>query len=466
MPELTQGVLAGSAKWEAVKTLMNKLTEDLKSINLLPHQRDGLLEELKIYGRDPTNADPIFTKEGIETLARHAFNSPSNTTSRNALRVLCNAMFLRPETRQMFVDLGYEAKACNKLKNDNRDDEFLISRLIFLTTYNTTVDLTTLIDQHHLADSIAQNLSRHAKRISAKGTKAKVDPMEDMALTETLKLLFNVTHFAPDRVTAFTPAIPHIVTILTKHDLPVSSTPLAPPFGQLINAFLNLKLDDKDAQSSLYPKNEPTAVADRLIQLLDMALIAYSDEELETSVTPTVSAIMAVYEHAPEDVRTFIRGKVLPTEEDRKQVLGRGNSLTSRLLRNSTNPLTPKLRDAISHLLFDLSDKDANKFVQNVGYGFASGFLFQNNLPIPESASEAYSSASGDERPVNPITGQFIDTEKFAEMPEMTQEEKEREAERLLKKTGVMNVENPVERAYREGRVRELADDEVEEVDD
>lgn len=332
----------------------------------------------------------------------------------------------------MFVDLGYEAKACNKLKNDNRDDEFLISRLIFLTTYNTTVDLTTLIDQHHLADSIAQNLSRHAKRISAKGTKAKVDPMEDMALTETLKLLFNVTHFAPDRVTAFTPAIPHIVTILTKHDLPVSSTPLAPPFGQLINAFLNLKLDDKDAQSSLYPKNEPTAVADRLIQLLDMALIAYSDEELETSVTPTVSAIMAVYEHAPEDVRTFIRGKLLPTEEDRKQVLGRGNSLTSRLLRNSTNPLTPKLRDAISHLLFDLSDKDANKFVQNVGYGFASGFLFQNNLPIPESASEAYSSASGDERPVNPITGQFIDTEKFAEMPEMTQEEKEREAERLF----------------------------------
>ena len=34
-----------------------------------------------------------------------------------------------------------------------------------------------------------------------------------------------------------------------------------------------------------------------------------------------------------------------------------------------------------------------------------------------------------------------------------------------LKRTGVMNVENPVERMYRDGSVRELGDDEVEEVD-
>lgn len=26
-------------------------------------ERDGMLEELKVHGRDPRNADPIFTKE-------------------------------------------------------------------------------------------------------------------------------------------------------------------------------------------------------------------------------------------------------------------------------------------------------------------------------------------------------------------------------------------------------------------
>lgn len=332
----------------------------------------------------------------------------------------------------MFVDLGYEAQACNKLKTDNRDDEFLVSRLIFLTTYNTTVSLTTMIDQYHLAEIIVENLSRHAKRISAGDTRVEADPMEDMALVETLKLLFNITHFAPDRVATFSPAIPHIVTILTKRALPPSRSPLAPPFGQLINALMNLNLNDADVQSSLYPESAPEAVADRLIQLIDMALVAYEDDDLETNVTPAISAIIAVYEHAPEDVRKFIRGKLLPKEKDREQVLGRGNSLAARLLRNSTNPLTPKLRDAISHLLFDLSDRDANKFVQNVGYGFASGFLFQNNIPVPESVSEAQGSAGGEQRPVNPITGQFVDTERFAEMPEMTQAEKEREAERLF----------------------------------
>ena len=39
-------------------------------------------------------------------------------------------------------------------QNDNRDDEFLISRILFLTTYNTNLDFERLIDQYHLADNI------------------------------------------------------------------------------------------------------------------------------------------------------------------------------------------------------------------------------------------------------------------------------------------------------------------------
>lgn len=30
-------------------------------------ERDALLEQVKVYGRDPTNADPIFTKEASRT---------------------------------------------------------------------------------------------------------------------------------------------------------------------------------------------------------------------------------------------------------------------------------------------------------------------------------------------------------------------------------------------------------------
>lgn len=57
---------------------MGKLSADLQKISLLPHrelsaeggtpgltsaERDASLEQLKVFGRDPINADPIFTKE-------------------------------------------------------------------------------------------------------------------------------------------------------------------------------------------------------------------------------------------------------------------------------------------------------------------------------------------------------------------------------------------------------------------
>ncbi|TQN71439.1 Synembryn-like protein [Colletotrichum shisoi] len=469
-PLVMQASLAGAAKLEAVASLMDQLSEDLKKPTLLPHQRDAALEELKIYGRDPTNADPIFTPEGIETLTKHAFNSPSNSTARAALRVLANSMLLNPIARQTFVDLGYEDQACKKLRNDSFDDEFLVSRVLFLTTYGTKIDLLALVQKHRLAETIMENLAKHAKLLTTRQPKAPIDPMEDMALNETLKLLFNVSHYCPSEVDAFTGCIPHIIALLWKHDVP-PNRPLDPPFNALVNALLDLKLEDRDIQASVYPKAEPNMLAERLIEILDPALKTYPDNELEQLVTPLVGVLRRVHDGAPEEVKKHVRDTLLPTEQDRKEVLGRGTSLTSRLLRNSTNPLTPHLREAISFLLFDMSDKDASKFVENVGYGFASGFLFQNNIPIPANASEAFSTGEA-QKPVNPITGQFVESEKHVEVPEMSEDEKLREAERLfvlferLGKTGIIDVQNPVEMAARSGQLHDFGDKRVEEVDD
>ncbi|KAK3341276.1 guanine nucleotide exchange factor [Lasiosphaeria hispida] len=465
-----QGSLTGSAKFDVVTKLVDKLSEDLESASLSTQQRDAALEELKIHGRDPRNSDPIFTKKGIETLTRHAFNEPSSATSRNALRVLCNALLLKPETRQLFVSLGQEGKACSQLRNDSRDDEFLVARLLLLTTYGTNTNLVKLVDEHHLGDGIIENLSRHASRISETTvSKARADPMEEMALLETLKLLFNVTKLCPERVDSFTPAISPLVTLLCKLNISSTRTPLDPPLGSVINALMNLNLDGEDAKASLYPKSEPTSVAEKLVNLLDIATKSYPDSDIDLSVSPLACIIASIYEHAPESTRQLFQSKLLPAEEDRQSVLGKGDTLPARLLRNSTNALAPRFREVILALFFDMSDKDASKFVKNVGYGYASGFLHQNNIPMPDSVKEAQT-AEGSGRLVNPITGQFIDVEKFADMPEMTDEEKEREAERLfvlferLKKTGIISVQNPVEQAVQEGRFEELADDYEEDV--
>lgn len=358
------------------------------------------------------------------------------------------------------MDIGYEAKACRKLQNDNREYEFLISRLILLTTYGTNIDLPKLIEQEQLADTIIQNLSRHAKRLA--GTEPApntTDPMEGMALEETLKLVFNVTNFAKDHLNAFDGAFPHISSLLSTLPPPQASAPLDPPFGLLINTLINLDPTTPTARAALFPVDKPTLLIDRLLQLLDLSLKTYNDTQLEQAVTPLVCALALLYEHAPKSdspasadtdndkdtVRTVLRKTLLPTEQDRVTVLGRADTLPSRLLRNWTNPLTPNFGRAVAHLFFDLSDKNPVRFVENVGYGYASGFLFENNINVPEEAlrgqggsGQASSSSTGDAnadrggRDVNPITGQFVDEERFPDLPEMTMEEKEREAERLF----------------------------------
>lgn len=348
-------------------------------------------------------------------------------------------MLLKPDTRRIFLNLGYEAKACNKLKNDSRDDEFLVSRVIFLTTYDPTADIGKLIDEHHLAENVCLNLSRHTRQYTTKQKSSKdLDSMEDMALTESLKLMFNLTHFCPQRVDAFSPALPHVLMLLNKRSLPPK--PLDAPIGALINSLLNLALDHKDNLRVVFPRETPDMNARRLLDILDKSTNGlYSDEEIEQSLSPILTLIRRIYEIAPKDVQQNVQLRLLPSIDDRQQPLGRGDTLSARLLRLSTNPTTPQVRDSISALLFELSDKDATTFVQNVGYGFASGFLFQNNIKMPETALEAFSTEEGKTSSsfegstlVNPITGQTLDSEPVIELPPMTQEEKEREAERLF----------------------------------
>lgn len=364
-------------------------------------------------------------------LLQHGFHSPSGDTARAALRVLANSMLLKPETRRMLVDQGFATKACEGLQTDNWDSEFLTSRILLLSTYGTKEHLSNLITEHRLAEKITENLSRHAKLAAT--TPRRQEPMEDMALAEILKLLFNVTHFCKDEVSQFSAAVPHIIALLWKQDIPATN-PLDSPFGPLVNALINLDLSTATSQEALFPSSDANKVVARLIAILDSAMATYSDHDLEVTVTPLISTMLKVHEQAPSPVRQYIGSRLLPTAEDRQSVLGKGKTLSARLLKNSTNPMAPALRDAVSHLLFEISDKDASKFVENVGYGFASGFLFKNNVPIPASASTTFNAgdSTGAQKLVNPITGQFLDKEKVAEMPPMTEDEKLREAEKLF----------------------------------
>ncbi|KAI9754396.1 MAG: hypothetical protein M4579_004734 [Chaenotheca gracillima] len=468
--------ISGPEKLEELTNLMRTLNTDLAQKNLPQNQKTATLERIKVLGRSVDNAEPIFSKEGIQTLCRHGLDGNTLSTSREALRCLANALFLKADTRQMFVDLGYAPKAVDRLKNENRDDEFLICRILFLTTYETDLNFDVLIDQHHLADHINAMMARYAKQYSKSSRKINYTAQDDMALSECLKLIFNITHYYPDQAVVFSKSIPHILKILFRRRIP--EPPLAAPISYLINALINLDLEDRShthlAVNPLFPKFEPKCNAEHLINILDKAVARYRESELDQNAGPIIALIRKVFELAPDSVKRYMQWLLLPSDEERSRPLGRSDTLSSRLLRLSTSPAAPTLRESVSSLFFELSGKDATNFVQNVGYGFASGFLMTHNMPVPDNALEAWStrgsdgpdgSGSSQSEPVNPITGQRLSAEPSHDPgPPMTEDEKEREAEKLfvlferLKKTGVVNVQNPVEAAVQEGRIQELKD--------
>ncbi|EMD68270.1 hypothetical protein GGP41_001815 [Bipolaris sorokiniana] len=451
----------GKAKLDDVTRILAELKTDLDANKLSVEQRRNLLEQLKVHGRSVDNSDPIFTQDGLRTLGQYAFQGNTTPASQEALRCIANALLLQSKTRQILVDLGHGPHAAEKLKSNSVDDEFLAARVLFLMTYDAHLDYTQLVRENQLAESINAAIERHANRYSPTSRQ----PMELMALSETLKLVFNIIHFHKDLSPEFSKSIPNVFKILV-----LSGTvqpPLAAPARELVNALLHLDLEDEEGKKAVFPADDPKRNAEHLIKTLDKAIIAYPPKDLDDTITPLLTLIRRVYEIAPTEAQKTMEKMILPTTEERDRPLGKSDTLPSRLLNLSTSAHTSTLRGSISSMLFEFSHKDPATFVHNVGYGFASGYLMSNNIQMPEEVIKSDAPqdiANG--IPINPITGQRLDREDQVPQEPMTQEEKEREAERLfvlferLKATGVMNVQNPVEEAYRSGRIEELPDDE------
>ena len=247
----------------------------------------------------------------------------------------------------------------------------------------------------------------------------------------------------------------------------------------MINALLNAEFlstqdvkhgEGRPPQNLLFPDECPCTHTTRLVEILERSIHAYSEDALESKIVPLITLLRRINEMAHEPVRKELCVRLLPSDEERDQPLGTSNSLASKLLRLSTAPAATQVKEGVSSLLFELSDQDPATFVRNVGYGYAAGYLMTHKISMPagvEDVGAKVTNVHGCE--INPITGQRRDREPPDPGLDMSDEEKEREAERLfvlferLKATGVMNVTNPVEQAMREGKLEEIESDEPDE---
>lgn len=293
-------------------------------------------------------------------------------------------------------------------------------------------------------------LARHASRseIWVDSKLSLLSPEDELALCETLKLLFNVTHKTPSLNTLLTPSVISITTLL-RHQNRLSSMILQPPLTLLVNALLNFDLADH-GNTAFFPPENPVCHVQILIDILDKVTTKYGPDNLDTAAEPLLTLVRRVFEVAPSDVQQSMQSLLLPGARERAQPLGMADSLSSRLLRLSTSAKTPRIRDSLGTFFFELSNKDPASFVYNVGYGYASGFLASNNIPVPKSesaeltlqpkasdssprfSSSTRSREAKSQRSVNFVTGQFLDQEVEDLGPEMSEEDKFREAEKLF----------------------------------
>ncbi|KKK19293.1 hypothetical protein ARAM_001132 [Aspergillus rambellii] len=452
-------------KLRQVTKLLDSLEKDIQSKTLTSSQRTQTLLQLRQHGTSPDNAGPIYSKRGIEILSKYGVDGETNDVRRAALRCVANALLLDENMRQIFADTGRGGKLAEMLKCDSSEDEMVISRILFLSTYDTNMDFEVLINEHSLGDNVNYQILRHSKQFPKSGRKP-LSQIDELAFTDTLKLVFNVSKLFQDLSPTFSPSIPYIFKIISRIDIPFK--PLDGLLGTLLNCLSTLDLENKKGKpfdsSPLFPTFNQNCNVDKLINVLDQSVSLYSPAELETKAIPLLHSLITIHELAPEGPRKYMQWLLLPDDSDRSRPIGQSDTLSSKLLKLSTMP-QPNLKIAISELMFVLSGKNAENLTKNIGYGFAAGLLASRGIDIPQTAGEAFATnAEGLDPEVNPITGQRWDAEQQDTGPPMTQEEKEREAERLFvlferaKANGILTVENPVTQALREGRFEELSD--------
>lgn len=231
-----------------------------------------------------------------------------------------------------------------------------------------------------------------------------------------------------DEAHRFLPSVLPILNMLEKVAVP--SQPAQLPVSLLVGCLASIPFYDKSRKGASFPVSS----VDRLVDVVDLSLKAYAGKASEMNLLTPIVALLhlaqAVDAESPAQER--LRERLLPTEDDRKEVLGKGTTLPHRLLNFASNSTTPELRESTLSLLFELSGCDPRKFIHNVGFGNSAGFLSTKGIEVSQEDMSLDATGVSSEAPVNPITGQRIDMESVVDLPEMTMEEKEREAERLF----------------------------------
>lgn len=248
---------------------------------------------------------------------------------------------------------------------------------------------------------------------------------------------------------------------------PAHATPSPKPgaFDRAISALSAGRRSLSSRPSS--PRRSPPPVHDSLLRAHDLLEVSFShylpgavdpddasvrervrkegDHTLDDIMSPLV-ALVTRFCVDDEASRVRMREWVIPRDLDRTAPLEGRADMLGRCLRLLSSVYHPRLKDAVGEMLYAICDSDAGVLASQVGYGNVAGFLYNKGImsapPRPASSTAPTTAPTGE--PINPITG-TVHVEHPE--PEMTEEEKQQEMEKLmtlferLEKTGTVKIQ-------------------------
>ncbi|KAG5437245.1 hypothetical protein PCANB_001038 [Pneumocystis canis] len=444
---------------EEIHTILDYLKKGINKENL-EEKRHNYIFQLKTMINDESSAKITGSSPEFLILFQLAF--PDDTMSRkkslDATRCIFNTMLLYPDSRDIFIEnngIQYIIKEYMNFfelslidKKEYFDFLFVYTHILFLLTTQPGKAITILMEL-----DIFQIINKFFWYFETYLRSYDIWSEQNIStVQEYMKLLFNLIRYEDK---------PHLVSIppLIKL-LHLSLTRFVHPLTfEIINCLLNLPISEFFSS-----ENDPEYCIEHFLKILDSLLSNIDlgihsndlpssfnlDPTVETKILSLVTFLRKILKHSVGSIETLLASRLLPQNKS--------NTLSSRALRAMTVP-SPLIRESISWLLFELNHSDETQFINSIGFGYASGFLVSQGIPFVSPNSKDFKAIHG----INPITGQSLEAESMSlsDIPEMTEEEKERDAERLfvmfqrLEKNRILSVKNPIRDALESGRLPE-----------
>jgi hypothetical protein len=255
---------------------------------------------------------------------------------REAQRCLANAMFLKLETRKIFVDAGGLDTFVEILKESTTkkrvgDDDFLLARIGFLLTAQKGEVVERLINDDRILEDISKvrplacflnsgiaivrQIERDRcsffERFCGSGRNAQVSVQLDFPRQNIRRSGIIVLPFS--RQPTKDSLVSQLVELLISSRVKVFQAPLT----NMIHALLNLPLHP--SQSILFPDASPTKIVQHIIDTIDQTVPqdtdSIADTSLDESLSPVFAFLSTIYEIDPLAVKDLMKQRLLPTEE-------------------------------------------------------------------------------------------------------------------------------------------------------